>query len=154
MLSTEGKITSIRSELNTEIQEPKCWASEVFGVGRRNSSIPPLAAVKFQKCVVPLERQWRAWSGAALGKTQPGISPRHNLRPMNKRKDFHWSYLPTYNRAWPKSASSVLVIPIPWISEQGQPDRDCSCVAAAEQGNATLMLPSCQIISLFILPSF
>lgn len=107
MLSTEGKITQISSEVNTEIQEPKGWASEVFGVGRRNSSFPPLAAVMFQKCVVPLKRQWRAWGGAALGKTQPVISPRHNLRPMNKRKDFHWFYLPTDNCAWPKSASSV-----------------------------------------------
>lgn len=150
MLSTEGKITYTSSELNTEIQEPRCWASEVFGVGRRNSSIPPLAAVVFQKCVVPLERQWRAWAGAALGKTQPVISPRHDLRPTNKRRDLHWSYATVHGLSQP----AVLVIAIPWVFEQGQPDCDFSWVAAAEQGNATLMLPSCQIISPFILPSF
>lgn len=79
----------------------------------------------FQKCAVPLERQQRVWGGAALGKAQPVISPRHSLSPMNKRKGFYWSYLPAYHRAWPKSAGSVsIIIPIPWISEQGQPDCD------------------------------
>lgn len=79
----------------------------MFGVGKRNSSISPLAAVMFQKSEVSLERQWRARGGAALWETEPVISPRSSLRPTNKRKDFHWSHLPTYNCAWPKSASSV-----------------------------------------------
>lgn len=64
----------------------------VFVVGKRNSSISPLAAVTFQKS----EGQWRAYGGAALWETEAMISPRSNLRPTNKIKDFHWSRFPAY----------------------------------------------------------
>lgn len=45
------------------------------------------------------------------------------------------------------SQPAMLVIAIPWISEQEQPGWDLCRTDAAEQGNATLMLPSCQIVS-------
>lgn len=107
MLFTEEKSLRWHQNWTLKSRSPSAEPMKYLGWEGVILGVPSLAGVIFQKCIVPLKRQWRAWGGASLGKTQSVVSPRQNLRFTNKRKDLNWSSSPYIQQSTAQVSQSV-----------------------------------------------